>query len=66
MTQSKPITLYFWPTPNGVKASIMLEECGLEYDTKWIDITKGDQMKPEFGAVSPNNRDSGNCGFGWA
>jgi GSH-dependent disulfide-bond oxidoreductase len=56
MTQSKSITLYFWPTPNGVKASIMLEECGLDYDTKWIDITKGDQMKPEFGAVSPNNK----------
>jgi GST-like protein len=56
MTQSKPITLYFWPTPNGVKASIMLEECGLDYDTKWIDITKGDQMKPEFGTVSPNNK----------
>jgi GST-like protein len=56
MTRSKPITLYFWPTPNGVKASIMLEECGLDYDTKWIDITQGDQMKPEFGAVSPNNK----------
>lgn len=53
---TKPITLYFWPTPNGVKASIMLEECGLDYEIKWIDITKGDQKKPEFLAVSPNNK----------
>ncbi len=34
----------------------MLEECGLAYEIKWIDITKGDQMKPEFIAVSPNNK----------
>lgn len=56
MTQDKPITLYFWTTPNGFKASIMLEECGLDYDIQWIDITKGDQNKPEFLAVSPNNK----------
>jgi GST-like protein len=56
MTQARPVTLYFWPTPNGVKASIMLEECGLPYDIHWIDITKGDQKKPEFLAVSPNNK----------
>jgi GSH-dependent disulfide-bond oxidoreductase len=56
MTQTKPIVLYFWPTPNGVKASIMLEECSLGYETKWVDITKGEQMKPEFLAVSPNNK----------
>lgn len=56
MTQNKSITLYFWATPNGVKASIMLEECGLDYQIKWIDITKGDQKKPEFLAVSPNNK----------
>jgi GSH-dependent disulfide-bond oxidoreductase len=56
MTQIKPIVLYFWPTPNGVKASIMLEECSLGYETKWVDITKGEQMKPEFLAVSPNNK----------
>jgi GST-like protein len=35
MTQTRPIKLYFWPTPNGVKASIMLEECGLPYDIHW-------------------------------
>lgn len=50
------ITLYFWTTPNGVKAIIMLEECGLNYQIEWIDITKGDQKKPEFLAVSPNNK----------
>jgi GSH-dependent disulfide-bond oxidoreductase len=56
MTQKKPITLYFWTAPNGYKASIMLEECMLDYEIKWIDITKGDQKKPEFLAVSPNNK----------
>jgi GSH-dependent disulfide-bond oxidoreductase len=53
---NKPITLYFWTTPNGFKASIMLEECGLDYHIHWIDITKGDQKKPEFLAISPNNK----------
>lgn len=53
---SKPITLYSWTTPNGVKPIIMLEECGLDYDIRWIDITKGDQKKPEFLTVSPNNK----------
>ncbi|MCA4922983.1 MAG: glutathione S-transferase N-terminal domain-containing protein, partial [Methylobacterium sp.] len=44
----KPIDLYYWPTPNGWKISIMLEECGLPYETHLIDIGKGDQFKPEF------------------
>lgn len=52
----KPIDLYYWPTPNGWKISIMLEECGLPYETHLIDIGKGDQFKPEFLAVSPNNK----------
>jgi GST-like protein len=56
MSNDKTITLYFFPTPNGVKASIMLEECGLPYKLHWIDITKGDQTKPEYLAVSPNNK----------
>ena len=56
MSDGKAITLYFFPTPNGVKGSIMLEECGLPYKLHWIDITKGDQKKPEFLAVSPNNK----------
>jgi GST-like protein len=50
------IELYFWPTPNGKKISIMLEECGLEYEVKRVDIGAGDQFKPEFLAISPNNR----------
>ena len=51
-----PIELHFWPTPNGHKITIMLEECGLPYTIKFVDITKGDQFKPEFLAISPNNR----------
>lgn len=51
-----PIELHYWPTPNGWKASIMLEECGLPYRVHTVDIGKGDQFKPEFLAISPNNR----------
>ena len=54
MTQT--IQLYYWPTPNGWKVSIALEEMGLAYDTHLIDIGAGDQFKPEFLAISPNNR----------
>ena len=50
------IDLYYWPTPNGWKISIMLEECGLEYRMVPVDIGRGDQFKPEFLAISPNNR----------
>ncbi len=53
---SKPIELHFWPTPNGHKITIMLEECGLPYSVKFVNINKGDQFKPEFLAISPNNR----------
>ncbi len=52
----RPIELYYWPTPNGWKISIMLEECGLPYDLKLVNIGKGDQFRPEFLAVSPNNK----------
>jgi GST-like protein len=51
-----PIELYFWPTPNGFKITIMLEECGLPYVIKPVNIGRGDQFKPEFLAISPNNR----------
>jgi GSH-dependent disulfide-bond oxidoreductase len=51
-----PIDLYYWPTPNGWKISIMLEECGLPYRVQSVNIGKGDQFKPEFLAVSPNNK----------
>ena len=50
------IDLYTWPTPNGWKAHIMLEECGLDYTTHEINIGQGDQHKPDFLAISPNNR----------
>ncbi len=50
------IDFYYWPTPNGWKISIMLEECGLPYRVVPVNIGKGDQFKPEFLAVSPNNR----------
>ena len=50
------IDLYYWPTPNGRKISIMLEECGLEYTAIPVDIGKGDQFRPEFLKISPNNR----------
>ena len=51
-----PIELYYWPTPNGWKISIMLEECGLPYVVRPVDISKGDQFTPQFLAISPNNR----------
>jgi GST-like protein len=51
-----PIELYFWPTPNGFKITIMLEECGLPYVIRPVNIGRGDQFKPEFLAISPNNR----------
>ena len=53
---SQPIDLYYWPTPNGWKISIMLEELGVPYDVKYINIGKGEQFEPSFLAISPNNR----------
>ena len=53
---TKPIDLYYWPTPNGWKVSIMLEELGAPYEVRYVDIGAGDQFKPEFLAISPNNR----------
>ncbi|KTR04935.1 glutathione S-transferase [Aureimonas ureilytica] len=54
--QTKPIELHYWPTPNGWKISIMLEELGVPYELKLVNIGAGDQFKPEFLAISPNNR----------
>ena len=51
-----PIDVYFWPTPNGAKITIALEEMGLDYNLIAVNIGKGDQFKPEFLAISPNNR----------
>ena len=50
------IDLYYWPTPNGWKISIMLEECGLPYTLVPVNIGKGEQFTAEFLAISPNNR----------
>ena len=50
------IDLYYWPTPNGNKITIMLEESGLDYTIHPINITAGDQFQPNFLKLSPNNR----------
>ncbi|MSO74495.1 MAG: hypothetical protein EXQ99_04995 [Alphaproteobacteria bacterium] len=50
------IDLYYWPTPNGWKISIALEELGLVYGVKPVNISKGDQFVPEFLKIAPNNR----------
>ncbi len=50
------IDLHYWPTPNGWKISIMLEECGLPYRLKPVNIGRGEQFSAEFLAISPNNR----------
>jgi GST-like protein len=57
MTEQKsPIDLFFWPTPNGFKISIMLEEVGAPYTVRFVNIGRGDQFDPAFLAISPNNR----------
>lgn len=50
------IELHFWPTPNGWKISIALEEMGLPYRVRLVDIGKGDQFAPEFLRIAPNNK----------
>jgi GST-like protein len=50
------LDLYYWPTPNGHKITLFLEEAGLEYRIHPVDIGAGDQFKPEFLKISPNNR----------
>jgi GST-like protein len=52
----KPIDLYYWPTPNGFKISIMLEECKLPYNLIPVNISKGEQFNPDFLKIAPNNR----------
>lgn len=51
-----PIELYYWPTPNGWKISIALEEMGLPYNLNLVNISAGDQFEPEFLKIAPNNR----------
>jgi GSH-dependent disulfide-bond oxidoreductase len=55
-TQTTPIDLYYWPTPNGWKITIMLEELGVPYEVKFVNIGKGEQFEPSFLAIAPNNR----------
>ena len=50
------IELYYWPTPNGHKITMFLEETGLDYTIRPVDISAGDQFKPDFLRISPNNR----------
>ncbi|HEU4814265.1 MAG TPA: glutathione binding-like protein [Xanthomonadaceae bacterium] len=50
------IQLHYWPTPNGHKVTLFLEEAGLPYEVHAVDIGAGDQFKPEFLAISPNNK----------
>ncbi len=56
MQQEKPIELHYWPTPNGWKISIMLEELGVPYEIKYVNIGKGEQFQPDFLKIAPNNR----------
>ncbi|WP_026479993.1 glutathione binding-like protein [Ahrensia sp. 13_GOM-1096m] len=50
------IELYYWPTPNGWKITIALEELGLPYNVNFVNIGKGDQFEPSFLNIAPNNR----------
>ena len=54
--QTQPIELHYWPTPNGWKISIMLEELGVAYEVKFVNIGRGEQFEPSFLAIAPNNR----------
>ena len=61
----KPIELHYWPTPNGHKITIMLEECGLPYEIKPVNIGKGDQFKPEFLAIVAQQPHAGDHRSRW-
>lgn len=54
--QNTPIDLYYWPTPNGWKITIALEEMGVPYQVKFVNIGKGEQFEPSFLEIAPNNR----------
>lgn len=54
--QTSPIKFYYWPTPNGWKISVMLQELGIPYEIEYVNIGAGDQFKPDFLKISPNNR----------
>jgi GST-like protein len=50
------IELYYWPTPNGQKIALFLEEAAVPYELRLVNINKGDQFKPDYLAISPNNK----------
>ena len=50
------IELYYWTTPNGHKITMFMEESGIDYAMKLVDIRKGEQFNPEFLSIAPNNR----------
>lgn len=56
MAEAQPIDLYYWPTPNGWKITIFLEETGLAYNVRYVNIGRGEQFDPDFLAIAPNNR----------
>jgi GST-like protein len=55
-SQKEPIEVHYWPTPNGWKITILLEELGVPYEIKYVNIGAGDQFKPDFLKIAPNNR----------
>jgi GST-like protein len=52
----QPIQLYYWPTPNGIKVTMLVEELGWPYEVVPVNITRGDQFEAEFLRISPNNK----------
>ena len=56
VTQTAPIEVYYWATPNGFKITILLEELGVPYEVKYVNIGTGEQFKPDFLKIAPNNR----------
>lgn len=50
------IDLYYWPTPNGHKITLFLEEAGIPYEIRAVNISKGEQFEPDFLKIAPNNR----------
>lgn len=54
--QTAPIEVHYWPTPNGWKVTIMLEELAVPYRVRYVDIGKGEQFDPDFLKIAPNNR----------
>lgn len=55
-TQNAPIELHYWPTPNGHKITIYLEEAGIPYEVRYVNIGRGEQFEPSFLMIAPNNR----------